>query len=66
MSPRQKLPGQMLLQQLKSVQDRPMNLPLKFGQNRVSNSLCGGVSGVEWVGFWGGLQSHFHVKPNFG
>ena len=29
------LPEQMLLGQLKSVQDSPMNLPLKFGQNRV-------------------------------
>ena len=38
MSPGQMLPGQMVLGQLKSVPDSPMNLCLKFRQNRVSNS----------------------------
>ena len=36
-------PGQMSLWQLEIVQDGSRNLPLKFGQNRVSNSwdmLC--------------------------
>ena len=56
------LPGQMLLWQLKSVQDSPMNLRLKFRQNRVSNSWD--ITDIEFV-WWGGLQSHFHVKPNF-
>ena len=34
----QMLLGQMLPQRLKSVLDSPKNLPLKFRQNRVSNS----------------------------
>ena len=38
MSPEQMLPGQMLLQQLKYVQDSHKNLPLKSRQNWVSNS----------------------------
>ena len=33
------LPGQMLLRQLKSVQNSPRNLHLKFRQNRVSFSF---------------------------
>ena len=32
------LPGQMSPRQLASVKDGPRNLPLKFGQNQVSNS----------------------------
>ena len=39
MSQGQILPVQMSLSQLKSVQDGSRNLPLKFGQNLVSNSL---------------------------
>ena len=82
----QMLPVQMLLGQLKSVQDSPMNLPLKFGPNRVSNSwyipdmdksgqekigsvtaaMLGTLSLCGVVGWWGGVQSHFCVKPNFG
>ena len=34
----QMLPGQMSSWQLESVKDGPKNLPLKFGQNRASNS----------------------------
>ena len=45
------LSGQMLLWQLESVQDSPMNLCLKFGQNRVSNSWD--IADVEFsVGGW--------------
>ena len=33
------LPGQMSPRQLASVKDGPRNLPLRFGQNQVSNSL---------------------------
>ena len=44
------LPGQMSPLQLESVQDGPRNLPLKFGQNRVSNSLD--IYDIEFV--WGG------------
>ena len=63
------LPGQMLLRQLKSVQDSPMNLRLKFRQNWVSNSWD--IADIEFLWWWVGggglgvLQSHFHVKPNF-
>ena len=38
MSRGQKLPGQMLPLQLESVLDVPKNLPLKFHQDRASNS----------------------------
>ena len=38
MSPGQMLPVQMLPWQLTSVKEGPRNLPLKFGQNRASNS----------------------------
>ena len=38
MSPWHMLPGQMSLWRLASVKDGPRNIPLKFGQNRVSNS----------------------------
>ena len=56
------LRGQMLLRQFKSVQDSPMNLCLKFRQNRVSNSWD--ITDIEFV--WVvGVQSHFRVKPNF-
>ena len=44
------LPGQMLLRQLKSVQDSPRNLHLKFGQNRVGKSLD--ILDIEFL--WGG------------
>ena len=47
-------PGQMLLWQLEIVQDGSRNLPLKFGQNRVSNSwdmLCLNYL-PGWVGGW--------------
>ena len=39
MSPGHVLPGQMSLWQLKYIQDNRRNLPLKFGQNWVSNNL---------------------------
>ena len=46
----------MLPQQLKSVQDSPMNLRLKFGQNRVSNSRD--IADIEFVvGGGGGVKS---------
>ena len=38
MSPGQMLPGQMSQWQMASVKDGPRNLPLKFGQNRATNS----------------------------
>ena len=38
MLPGQMLPGQMSSWQLKSAKEVPRNLPLKFGQNRASNS----------------------------
>ena len=62
MSSWQMLPGQMSLWQLKSVQDGPRDLTLKFCQNRVSNSWD--IANIEFV--WvvvGGVQSHFHVQP---
>ena len=67
MLPGQMLSGQMLLRQLKSIQYSPMNLRLKFRQNRVSNSWD--ITDIEFL--WGGglgwgVQSHFHAKPNFG
>ena len=58
----QMLPGQMSPWQLKSVQDCPRNLHLKFGQNRVSNSWD--VDVVEFAVVVD--QSHFRVKPNLG
>ena len=56
------VPGQMSLWQLEYVKDGPRNLPLKFGQNRVSNSWD--IADIEflWVG-WVGVYSHFRVKP---
>ena len=51
MSPRQMLPWQMLPWQLKSVPDSPRNLPLKFGQNRVTNSWD--ITDIEFM--WGGV-----------
>ena len=43
--------GQMLLWQLKSVPDIPWNLPLKFGQKRVSNSWD--IDNIEvFLGRW--------------
>ena len=49
MSLGQMLPGHMSLQ-LKSVLDIPNNLPLKFGQNRFSNS--GDTADIEFVWWW--------------
>ena len=41
--------------QLESAQDGPRNLPLKFGQNRVSNSWD--IADIEFVwGGWGGVE----------
>ena len=63
MSSWQMLPGQMSQWQLKSVQDGPRDLTLKFCQNRVSNSWD--IANIEFVSWWvvGGVQSNFHVKP---
>ena len=41
------LPGQMSLWQLESVLDVPRNLPVKFHQNRVSNSWD--IANIEFV-----------------
>ena len=51
----------------------PRNLPIKFGQNRVSNS--GDIDDVEFPVLGGGggwwwwvvvvVKSHFCVNPNF-
>ena len=60
------LPWQMSAWQLGTVQKGPMNLPLKFGQNRASNSWD--IADIEFTvvgGGGGGVPSHFHVKPNF-
>ena len=43
------LPGQMSLRQLESLQDDPMNLPLKFGKHRVSNNLYKAEIKFVWV-----------------
>ena len=67
MSPGQILPGQMSLWQLESVQDGPRNLPLKLGQNRVSN--CWDITDIEFL--WGGwvvgsyAQSFLHPTSNY-
>ena len=60
------LRGQMSPRQLESVLNVHRNLPLKFHQNRVSNSRD--IADIEFL-WWGGvdgwcLQSHFIVKPN--
>ena len=49
---------------LESVKDGPRNLPVKFGQNRVSNNWD--IDDIEFamVG-GGGMPSHFLVNPNF-
>ena len=64
------LPGQMSPWQLESVEEGLRNLPLKFGQNRVSNSWD--IVNIEFFGGDGGdggggsgVLSHFRVKPNF-
>ena len=44
---------------MKSVQKGPRNLPLKFGQNRASNSLD--IADIEFCG-WVGGGGHFIVK----
>ena len=54
------MPWQMSMWQLESILDVPRNLRLKFHQNRVSNSWD--IGDIEFV--WGGVQSHFRVKPN--
>ena len=60
MSPWQMLPGQMLPWQSEFVQDGLRNQPLKFRQNRVSNSWD--IDDIEFV--WvGGMQSQFCVQP---
>ena len=61
MLPGQMLPGQMSLYQLESVLEVPRNLPLKFGQNRASNSWD--IADIEFsvVVVVGGVQSHFNV-----
>ena len=63
------LRGQMLHEQispwrLESGLDVHRNLPLKFHQNRVSNSWD--IADIEfvWVGGVGGVHSHYIVKPN--
>ena len=65
------LPGPMSLSQLEFVQYGPRNLPLKYGQNRVSNSsdiaeidfawVVDGGGGGGWRWWWS-----FIVKPNLG
>ena len=60
--------------QFESVLDVPRNLPLKFHQNRVSNSWdiadiefvwrSHGLYGEEPRFIWWGLHSHYIVKPN--
>ena len=57
MSPGQMLPGQMSPWQLKSVLDVPGSLPLKFHQNRVSNSWD--IADIEFV--WDGWSGKFKV-----
>ena len=63
------LQKQMLPGNLCPVKDCPRNLPMKFGENQMINSRdislmeFVSVGGSGWVG--GGLQSHFHVNPNF-
>ena len=61
MLPGQMLPGQISPWQLESVLDVHRNLPLKFHQNRVSNSWD--IAYIEFLWWWG-LQSNFIVKPN--
>ena len=58
------LPGQMLLWQLKPVQDSPMNLHLKSRQNRVSNSWD--ITNIEFL-WWGGVVCKviFMSNPTF-
>jgi len=52
---RKNLPGQMSLWQLVYVKDGPRNLPLKFDQNRVSNSWdIADIECVWWLGGVGG------------
>ena len=46
--------------QLEFVLNVHRNLPLKFHQNRVSNSWD--IADIEFV--WWGMRSHFRVKPN--
>ena len=52
MSPGQMLPGQMSPRELKSIQYGPRNLPIKFGQNRVSKSWD--IAGIEFSVVVGG------------
>ena len=59
MSPGHMLPGQISSWRLASVLDVSRNLPLKFNQNRVSNSC--NIADIEFVwgvgGGGGGLKS---------
>ena len=55
------LRGQMSPWQLESVLNVHRNLPLKFHQNRVSNSWD--IADIEFLWWWV-VQSHFIVKPN--
>ena len=57
MTPGQMLPGQMSLWQLVSVKEGPRSLPLKFGQNWVSNIWD--IADIEFmmVGGGGGVKS---------
>ena len=50
------LPGQMTPWQLEYVQDQPRDVPLKFGQNQVSNSWD--IADIEFtvVGGGGGVN----------
>ena len=59
-SPGRMLPGKMSLWKLAIVHDDPRKLPLKFGQNLVSNSWDN--VDIEFVWWWVcSVQSHFRV-----
>ena len=63
MSRGQMLRGQMSPWQLESVLNIHRKLPLKFHQNRVSNSWD--IADIDFLWWWWwGVQSHFVVKPN--
>ena len=62
MSPRQMFFGQLSLGQLSIVKEEPGKLPLKFGQI----GSVWDIADIEFlVGRGSGVQSHFHVKPNY-
>ena len=62
MLPGQMLPGQMSPYQLESVLEVPRNLPLKFGQNRASNSWDIADFEFVWVVVVGGGEKSFLRK----